>query len=318
MRRSASTSRSVFRSVSFVVFALFGSPAVAEPPIIDMHVHAKNAVQDGPQHPMNIASMHEYEAEADANNVILFAASGAHRFVDSWSEHFGERMLPGATFPCINGETNFEGESDGRQACFPNDGILPNIDWLRSQLERGHFQIMGELGMQYVGVSFDDERLTPYYEMAETLDIPIAFHTSGGPPRTAERCCSDFRLSIGDPAQLEEVLVRYPKLRVQVMHANVLTYPGLLRLLQQFPNVYVDLTPFSSILPEEGFHQMLRTYRMHGLLNRIMFATDDFPVAATLLAYRKAEFLTADELRGIECGNAQQFLRLENVCATGN
>jgi predicted TIM-barrel fold metal-dependent hydrolase len=103
-------------------------------------------------------------------------------------------------------------------------------------------------------------------------------------------------------------------MRVQVMHGNVLTYPGLLRMLQQYPNVYVDLTPFSSILPKEGFHQMLRSYRMHGLLGRIMFATDDFPVADTIEAYRSAEFLTEDELGGILCGNAERFLDLEGIC----
>jgi hypothetical protein len=304
--------------ICLAAIVLCSNAALAVPPIIDMHVHAKNAVQAGPEHPRNLAKMHEYAVEANENNVVLFVASGAHLFVESWSVHFGDRMLSGATFPCINGATNFEGETDGRRACFPNEGMFPDVGWIRDRIESGHFQILGELGMQYAGISFDDDRLKPYFEMAEALDIPIAFHTSGGPPKTAERCCSEFRLSIGDPMELEEVLVRYPKLRVQIMHANVLTYPGLLRLLQQFPNIYVDLTPFSSILPEEGFHQMLRTYRMHGLLNRIMFATDDFPVAATLAAYRNADFLTAEELGGIECRNAQRFLGLKDVCSSGN
>jgi len=311
-------SRVRFRLTCFAAIVLCSSAALAGPPIIDMHVHAKNAVQAGPEHPSNLAKMHEYAVEADENNVVLFVASGAHQFVESWSEHFGDRMLAGATFPCINGATNFEGETDGRQACFPNEGMFPDVDWIRDRIESGHFQILGELGMQYAGISFDDDRLDPYYEMAQALDIPIAFHTSGGPPKTAERCCSEFRLSIGDPVELEEVLVRYPKLRVQIMHANVLTYPGLLRLLQQFPNVYVDLTPFSSILPEEGFHQMLLTYRMHGLLERIMFATDDFPVAETLRAYQRVAWLSAEQLNGIFCGNAQRFLELENVCDADN
>ena len=120
-------------------------------------------------------------------------------------------------------------------------------------------------------------RMTPYYELAEELDIPVGIHASGGPPLTAERCCPDFRLSIGDPALLEEVLVQYPRLRVFIMHANVLTYPGLLRMLQQFPHVYVDVTIFSTILPREGFHHMLRTYKRHGLLDRIHVRNRRFP-----------------------------------------
>jgi hypothetical protein len=258
--------------------------------------------------------MREYEAEADANNVVLFAASGAEEFVTSWSRFFGARMLGGATFPCVNGITNFESENDGRRPCFQAGGEFPDPDWLKGQYVDGQLQVMGELGMQYAGIAFDDDRMTPFYEMAEELNIPVAFHTSGGPPETVARCCPDFRLSIGNPERLEEVLALHPRLRVQVMHATVLTYPGLLRLLQQYPHVYVDLTPFSSILPAEGFHQMLRTYKMHGLLGRVMFATDDFPVASTVEAYRSVEFLTEGELGGILCNNAERFLRMEGVC----
>jgi predicted TIM-barrel fold metal-dependent hydrolase len=173
---------------------------------------------------------------------------------------------------------------------------------------------MGEVGTQYVGMAFDDPRMTPFYELAEELDIPVGMHASGGPPLTAERCCPDFRLSIGDPALLEEVLVQYPRLRVFIMHANVLTYPALLRMLQQFPHVYVDLTVFSTILPREGFHQMLLAYKHHGLLSRIMFGTDDFPVDKTIEAYSSADFLTEEELQGILCGNAERYLRMEGVC----
>jgi predicted TIM-barrel fold metal-dependent hydrolase len=173
---------------------------------------------------------------------------------------------------------------------------------------------MGEIGTQYVGMAFEDEKMAPYYQLAQELDIPVAIHVAGGPPLTAERCCPDFRLSIGDPALLEEVLVRYPRLRVQVMHANVLTYPALLRLLQQFPHVFVDLTPFQSILPREGFHHMLRTYKRHGLIDRIMFATDDFPLESSLEAYRTAKSLSGEELEGILCKNAERFLEMEGVC----
>jgi hypothetical protein len=304
------------RSAHFgiLLLAVITARAYAEQPVIDMHVHTKNVVQAGPEHAENLATMYAYEAEADENNVVLFAASGAQDFVESWSSYFGDRMLGGATFPCVNGVTNSEGATDGRRPCFSSGGAFPDPEWLRTQYERGQLKVMGELGMQYAGIAFNDERMAPYYRMAQELGIPVAFHTSGGPPRTAERCCPGFRLSIGDPEQLEEVLVRYPGLRVQVMHGNVLTYPGLLRMLQQYPNVYVDLTPFSSILPREGFHQMLRSYRMHGLLDRIMFATDDFPVAETITAFQSADFLTEEELGGILCGNAERFLNTEGVC----
>lgn len=297
-----------------IAAALVATPVFGQQPVIDMHVHARNAVQSGPEHPDNVAVRQAYLNEANENNVVLFAASGAQEFVESWAEFFGTRMLAGPVFPCINGLTPHEGESDGRMPCFKSGAAFPDLEWLRKKYQDGQLTIMGEIGTQYVGIAFDDVKMMPYYQLAEELDIPVAIHTAGGPPLTAARCCPDFRLSMGDPALLEEILVRYPRLRVQIMHANVLTYPALLRLLQQFPQVTVDLTPFQSILPRDGFHHMLRTYKMHGLINRIMFATDDFPLASSLEAYRSADFLSVAELDGILCKNAQRFLGLEGVC----
>ncbi len=70
--------------------ALTATPALAKQPVIDMHAHAGNAVQASPSHPDNIAVRTAYQAEADENNVVLFAASGAQAFVESWGEFFGD------------------------------------------------------------------------------------------------------------------------------------------------------------------------------------------------------------------------------------
>ena len=303
-----------FRSTSVLLsILLVATPIAAKQPVIDIHVHASNDVQAGPEHPENQARLDAYRSEADENNVVLFLASGPMDFVEHWSKSFGNRMLPGLSFPCRDGMTAFEGQ-EGRRTCYPRGGTFPDPVWLRNQYETGNLKFMGEVGTQYLGLAFDDPRMTPFYELAEELDIPVGIHASGGPPLTAERCCPEFRLSIGDPALLEDVLVRYPRLRVFIMHANVLTYPALLRMLQQFPHVYVDLTVFSTILPREGFHHMLRTYKRHGLLSRIMFGTDDFPVDQTIEAYSSAGFLTDEELQGILCGNAERYLRMEGIC----
>jgi hypothetical protein len=287
----------------------------AQQAVIDIHVHAGNVVQAGPRHPDNLGVMHGYEEEANENNVVLFVASGAQEFVESWSEYFGSRMLAGPVFPCVNGMTANEEATDGRRSCFDTGTEFPDLAWLRRQYEDGHLQVMGELGPQYLGMPVDDPRMSPYYALAADLDIPTLIHVGGGPPLTAERCCPDFRLSVGDPMLVEEVLVQNPRLRVQIQHANVLAYPALFRLLQQFPHVFVDLTPFQTILPREGFHHMLRLYQMQGLIDRIMFGSDEMPVAASLEAYRSADFLSAEELNGILCGNAERFLGLPGTCA---
>ena len=63
------------------------------------------------------------------------------------------------------------------------------------------------------------------------------------------RClsCPNFRVSPGHPLLLEEVLVRYPRLEVQIMHANPLFCPIVLDILIQHPRIYVDVSPFQKI-----------------------------------------------------------------------
>ena len=174
---------------------------------------------------------------------------------------------------------------------------------------------MGELTTQYAGVPYDDPRMMPYYALAEELDIPVAIHTSGGPSRTAQNCCPKFRLALGSPMGLEEVLVRFPRLRVQIMHG----WPGedVFSMLYQYPQLVVDLTPWPAIMSVPEFHEILRKYKEAGFLGRVMFGTDAGPdyISRIVAAYTDAMFLTPAELDGILCGNAERFLRRTGICS---
>ena len=113
---------------------------------------------------------------------------------------------------------------------------------------------------------------------------------------------------------LENVLVRFPKLKVQIMHANPLAYPMVLDLLQQFPKVYVDVSPFQRIMTPERFHRLLKRFQEAGYLSRIMFGSDGHEYGEAIEAYTSAEFLSERELDGIFCANAARFLRRRSVC----
>ena len=73
---------------------LVATPVLAKQPVIDIHVHASNDVQAGPEHAENQARLDAYRSEADENNVVLFLASGPMDFVEHWSDAFGDRMSP--------------------------------------------------------------------------------------------------------------------------------------------------------------------------------------------------------------------------------
>ncbi|MDP6149645.1 MAG: amidohydrolase family protein, partial [Gammaproteobacteria bacterium] len=128
------------------------------------------------------------------------------------------------------------------------------------------------------------------------------------------RCCPDFRIKNGNPLLVEDVLARYPKLKVYIMHANPLVYPEVMDLLTQYPKVHVDISPWEWVLPREKFHRLLRTYQEQGLLGRIMFGSDGHDYGDSLEAYNSAKFLSERELAGIFCKNAERFLRRRNLC----
>ncbi len=155
---------------------------------------------------------------------------------------------------------------------------------------------------------------SPYYALAERLGIPVAFHTHSGPPLTALQCCPAFRIANGNPLLLENVLIKYPKLKVQIMHANALVYPEVIDLLAMFPKVHVGLGGMQMFYSREKFHRLLREYVEAGMTNRIMFGVDGHPYDQAIEAYESAEFLSDRQLEGIFCKNAERFLRKRGVC----
>ncbi len=283
----------------------------AREPVIDMHFHAWPRGAEGPpDHPKNLEYMRSRLQAVEESNVVLAATSGPQEFLERWSQEAPERLLLGPVFPCHGGVN----PNRNQYRCFTDGGEFPDLAWLESQYANGTYQLMGELLNQYAGIPYDDPRMAQYYELAERLEIPVAIHTHAGPPMTASNCCPNFRLSLGNPLLLEEVLVRYPKLKVQIMHANPLVYPMVLDMMIQYPRIYVDVSPFQKILPRGQFHRLLAAYKEARLVNRVMFGSDGDDYESALEAYRSAEFLTDSDLQGIFCRNAARFLGRQGVC----
>jgi hypothetical protein len=302
----------VLRLIAILTLLLV-TPALAyDGPVIDMHFHAWPSGEDGgPEAPKNRIEMTAALASLEANNIVLAAASGPQDFLAAWSAAApAGRLLLAPIFPCIDGKnpTSF------RHTCFADGADFPDLDWLAAQYTAGTYQLMGELYNQYAGIPFDDPRMDPYYALAERLGIPVAFHTHSAPPLTAAQCCPAFRLANGNPMLLENVLVEYPRLKVQIMHANPLVYPEVIDLLVQFPKVYVDISAWQMAYTRPKFHRLLREYAEAGLTGRIMFGSDGHDYAQAFAAYESAEFLNERQLEGIFCRNAARFLRRRGVC----
>jgi hypothetical protein len=192
-------------------------------------------------------------------------------------------------------------------------------------VKAGRIKALGELVPQLMGIPPGDPALEPYWELAETSDIPVAIHMGPGPPAAAYESSPspvtfpEFRMAANNPLVLEEVLLRHKRLRVVLSHAGWPFLDSTLALLYAHPTVYVDVGALQAefMVPRASYYRHLRGLIEAGFGRRVVFGSD-FPnvVAVGIDAILAADFLTTEQKSDILCWNAARFLRLrEAVCA---
>src|SRR5918995_1241665 len=282
-------------------------PTPQRPPIIDMHIHAFSWNHQGnppPPNPMtgkvpaastDKEAMEASLAELRRYNVVRAVAGGPREHVLRWLAADPGRIIGGTMM--------------GPR--FP----IPDVSVLREDFRAGRLGVLGELGLIYNGVAPNDPQMEPYWTLAEELDIPVGLHTGIGPPRTPYTCCPKFRTSLGNPALLEEVLIRHPKLRVYLMHAGFPYLQETIAIMHMYPQVYADLGVLDWARPREEFHEYLRAFIRSGFGKRLMFGSDQMvwpeAVGMAVEGIDSATFLTAEQKRDIFYNNAVRFLRLD-------
>ena len=186
-----------------------------------------------------------------------------------------------------------------------------------AQLVRdGEIDVFGEIGAYYAGLTLADSYYDPYLKICEEYGIPVALHTGGGPPETTYRWAPKARLLLGNPLLIEDVLVKYPKLKIYLMHAGVTYYQEALRLMLSYPQVYADLGVVLWVhpLPKYYGREFLLRAKEFGLLDRVMFGSDQMRwphgIEMSLEQLESFDFPTQDEKRNILYNNAAQFLGL--------
>ena len=154
-----------------------------------------------------------------------------------------------------------------------------------------------------------------YEAAAEKLDIPVAIHFGPGPPGVAYMPGSGYRAHLSSPLQLEDVLVRHPGLRVNVMHAGFPMLDDTLALLCAHPQVYLDTGVIVYTQPRAAFYRYLQALVEAGFANRIMFGSDQMvwpeTMERSIRVIEEAPFLSAQQKRDILYNNAARFLRLD-------
>jgi predicted TIM-barrel fold metal-dependent hydrolase len=315
------------------VLALVAVPGAAQnappapPPVIDVHVHAMEDIPVGaicPNATRFLASdPREKEApfgwsQEQCTPRLLPAPAGEYRArvidemkrlnvtavvfgapeaVAKWQASAPERIIPG---------TSFTADGAGQRRLTETD--------LRRLFTSGGFKVMGEIGLQYEGLSPSDPSVDKYFALAEALDVPVAIHMGTGGSGRANVTSPKFRGSMGDPLLLEDLLARHPKLRVQVMHAGYPMIDNMLTLLQANSHVYVDIAGLIWSYPLKEVNRYIQRLVEAGFGDRVMYGTDQLGWPG-LMAYsigivQNADYLSPQQKRDILYNNAARFLRL--------
>ena len=300
------------------------------PPVIDVHVHAmdESFPGGGPMCPNESKFLASDPSSKEATNgwsheectpKLYPAAKGEYlkdvvaemerlnvtavvfgdpKSVQKWRDAAPKRIIPGTSFSAGNAP-----------------GARVPIDELRKDFTKDGFKVMGEIGLQYEGLSPSDPSVDKYFALAEELDIPVAIHMGTGGSGRANIAMPHFRGSMGNPLLLEELLARHPKLRVQVMHAGYPMIDNMLTLLQANSHVYVDVAGLIWSYPLKEVNRYILRLVEAGFEDRVMFGTDQMEWP-TLMSYsisiiQNADYLTPEQKRDILYNNAARFLRLD-------
>lgn len=319
--------------LSFCATASFAQNTDAKvPPVIDVHVHAMDGNFPGlapmcPNTSKFTASdpkekeapfgwvkeqctpalypaapgeyMKDVIAEMERLNVTA-VVFGDPKSVQKWKDAAPGRVIPGTSFTAGMG-----------------NGARVPLDELRNDFTTGGFKVMGEIGLQYEGISPSDPSVDQYFALAEQLDIPVAIHMGTGGSGRANVMMPKFRGSMGNPLLLEELLARHPKLRVQVMHAGYPMIDNMLTLLQANSHVYVDVAGLIWSYPLKEVNRYIERLVDAGFEDRVMFGTDQvlwpklMPYSISII--QNADYLTPEQKRDILYNNAARFLRLDTA-----
>lgn len=200
------------------------------------------------------------------------------------------------------------------------DTAQPVLDTatLRRNLRAGQAGAVGEIMAQHMGLTPDDPGLEPYWALAEELDAPVMIHMGTSFPGTAYSGYPAFRLRLGNPMLLEDVLVKHPKLRVWVAHGGQPWTQEMFALMRQYPQLYIDVATINWIggaAARPTFHAFLGEAIDQGFRKRIMFGSDEMAwpdaIGLAIEGVDSAPFLTPEQKRDIFYENAVRFFRLK-------
>ncbi len=300
-------------------------------PIIDMHMHANKANFAGPPPIPYCIHVDEWPVSATGDKWLEILMNDTTCKREIMSQKTDEDVM-NKTFEIMK-RRNVYAVASGRlieqwKAAEP-DRIIPSLiyrgggpnpspDSVRKLFQSGKFQVFGEIMAQYAGIPPDDPSLDPYWAVLQELNIPVGIHI-GPTPMGAPYMpgWEKVRARLHSPLLMEEVLIKYPRLRVYIMHAAWPMIDELLALMWVHPQVYVDISGIITDFTKPAFSSYLKRIMDAGFGNRVMYGSDQMVwpelLEIGIQIIEKADYLTQKQKRDILYNNAARFLQLSEA-----
>ena len=276
--------------ISLIVFSsLFFSPSKGfAQKIFDVHLHGSN----------DIASQLKELKEA---GVYKAAVSSSWALQNSYRKHAQVGMLYGLMFPCPNGGVPYS-----LQPCFDDKKDWPPLAWVEQQIKDRKIDFFGEILSQYYGISSADSLLFPYYALAEKYNLPVGIHTGGAGPNHGS---PNFKMELGNPRLMEPLFLKFPKLKVWIMHSGDQYFKETIALMKAHKHVYADISVISNpdIVAPARFSMIMKSFLEAGLIDRLLFGTDNGNVKKVIAAVEGLNFLSKAQKDKIYYQNAERF-----------
>lgn len=284
-------------------------------PVIDMHMHMYQWNKYGDPPEPNLITKRVPDARSDSDaidaylaemkryNIVLAVGSGELDTVGRWLKRAPDKFIGGVEFPKFT------------KPVYQRMEVWPDPERLAALYASGKLGLVGEITAQYAGAALNDPRLDGYFAMAAKFGAPVCVHAGFGPPMSPYRGDPSFRMRYGNPLLLEDVLVKYPNLRIYIAHGGYPFLDDTIALMMQYQQVYVDISAIDWLLTANEFHGYLARLVNARLGSRILFGSDQMiwpdAVGRAIRAVESAAFLTKEQKRAIFFDNAVRFLRLD-------
>jgi len=273
--------------------------------IIDVHFHARQFNDYGETPPPNpvTGKIPKWKNDKEVidlmlatlknNNVVKVIASGTLTTVRNFQMADSGRIIPALDYPD------------------KQNNPLPDTASFIRYFQEKKFIVFGELGLQYEGKTLGDPELEPYLAICERMGIPVALHTGMSFPNTTYTCCPKFRTHLGNPLLIEEVLVKHPKMKIQLMHLGFPWLQETKAIMNVYPQVYADIAAIDWLRPLPEFYSYLKSFLDGGFGKRIMYGSDQMAwedaIPLSIKNIENAPFLTEEQKQDIFYNNATKF-----------